>query len=159
MRKELQDQLYEKYPKIFPNPGSRDSAMYWGLACGDGWYNVLNTLCSTIQNHLDWRNCEGQYAHVLEHRSKLQTPVPQLVADQIKEKFGTLRFYCHGGDEYCRGAISVIESLTHKMCEDCGNVGEHRQHGWVATRCDPCEEKWVTEREKRNRETAKPTGD
>lgn len=133
--------------------------MYWGVSCGDGWFSLLDTLCSTVQHHLDWRNCEGKYEHLAEHRSKLQTRVPQLVAEQIKEKFGTLRFYCRGGDEYTRGVITMAEAMTHKTCENCGNVGEYRHHGWVATRCDSCEEKWLAEREARDNASAKPSED
>jgi hypothetical protein len=60
--------------------------------------------------------------------------------DQVKEKFGTLRFYYTGGDDYIRGMVSLAESLTGVTCESCGNVGERRGGGWVHTYCTPCEE-------------------
>ena len=133
--------------------------MRWGISCGDGWYNIIDSLCSVVQNHLDWQNCEGKYECAKETRSGLQGPVHQLVADQVKEKFGTLRFYCHGGDEYSRGVITMAEMMTGRTCEECGNIGTYRHHGWVATRCDPCEEKWMAKREKLNYESTKTTGD
>ena len=51
MNQRLQDKLYEKYPKIF---GQKDlpmtqTAMCWGIDCGDGWYNIIDTLCCHIQ--------------------------------------------------------------------------------------------------------------
>jgi hypothetical protein len=66
--------------------------------------------------------------------------IPQVTLDQVKEKFGTLRFYYSGGDEYISGMVSLAESLTGVTCESCGNVGERRGGGWVHTYCTPCEE-------------------
>jgi hypothetical protein len=67
--------------------------------------------------------------------------IPQVTLDQVKEKFGTLRFYYSGGDDYISGMVSLAESLTGVTCEECGNVGERRGGGWVHTYCTPCEEK------------------
>jgi hypothetical protein len=66
--------------------------------------------------------------------------IPQVILDQVKEKFGTLRFYYSGGDDYIDGMVSLAESLTGVTCEECGNVGERRGGGWVHTYCTPCEE-------------------
>ena len=66
--------------------------------------------------------------------------IPQVTLDQVKEKFGTLRFYYTGGDDYISGMVSLAESLTAVTCENCGNVGERRGGGWVHTYCEPCEE-------------------
>ena len=65
--------------------------------------------------------------------------IPQVTLDQVKEKFGTLRFYYSGGDDHISGMVSLAESLTGVTCESCGNVGERRGGGWVHTYCTPCE--------------------
>ena len=60
--------------------------------------------------------------------------VEQVVAGQIKEKFGTLRFYYHGGDDYIRGLVSMADAMTSRVCEDCGAPGTARstkQQPWV----------------------------
>ena len=72
--------------------------------------------------------------------------IPQVTLDQVKEKFGTLRFYYSGGDDYISGMVSLAESLTGVTCESCGNVGERRGGGWVHTYCGACEEKREAER-------------
>ena len=36
---------------------------------------------------------------------------------KVKEKWGGLRFYVYGGDEYIQGAISLAESLSHLICK------------------------------------------
>jgi hypothetical protein len=72
--------------------------------------------------------------------------VPQVTLDQIKEKFGTLRFYYTGGDDYISGMVSLAESMSGVTCEECGNPGERRGGGWVRTICGPCEVKREAER-------------
>lgn len=66
--------------------------------------------------------------------------IPQVTLDQVKEKFGTLRFYYSGGDDYIDGMVSLAESMTGVTCESCGNIGEQRGGGWIHTYCTPCEE-------------------
>ena len=64
--------------------------------------------------------------------------VPQVTLDQVKEKFGTLRFYYTGGDEYIDGLVSMAESMSAVTCETCGNPGEQTRGGWIKTICKPC---------------------
>ena len=66
--------------------------------------------------------------------------IPQVTLDQVKEKFGTLRFYYSGGDDYISGMVSLAESMTAVTCENCGNPGSCRGGGWVHTYCTPWEE-------------------
>ena len=44
--------------------------------------------------------------------------IPQVTLDQVKEKFGTLRFYYSGGDDYISGLVSMAESMTGVTCEE-----------------------------------------
>jgi hypothetical protein len=129
MTPELDKLLCEKYPKMLINrhKDMQETAMCWGFACGDGWFNILDQLMGNIQHHIDWKN-------------KNTEVVPQVTLDQVKEKFGTLRFYYTGGDDYISGMVTLAESLTGVTCESCGNVGERRGGGWVHTYCTPCEE-------------------
>ena len=52
MRKELDETLCAKYPEIFRDRHGdmRETAMCWGFDCGDGWYNIIDTLCLTIES-------------------------------------------------------------------------------------------------------------
>lgn len=72
--------------------------------------------------------------------------VPQVTLDQVKEKFGTLRFYYTGGDDEISGMVSMAESMSGVTCESCGNPGECRGGGWVHTYCKSCETKREEER-------------
>ena len=61
--------------------------------------------------------------------------IPQVTLDQVKEKFGTLRFYYTGGDDVIDGMVRMAESITAVTCEECGNIGEQRGGGWIRTLC------------------------
>jgi hypothetical protein len=67
--------------------------------------------------------------------------IPQVTLDQVKEKFGTLRFYYTGGDDNINGMVRMAEAMSGVICEGCGNPGERHGGGWVRTLCVPCEEK------------------
>lgn len=139
MREELDKTLCEKYPKIFADRGKpmNETAMCWGFECGDGWYNIVNLLCSNIQNHIDWRNSQRELL-LKDNKYKVKIPdhVPQVVAEQVKEKFGTLRFYVRGGDDYTNGMIRMAESMSCVTCEKCGKPGTTSSVGWMSTMCE-----------------------
>jgi len=123
--------LCTKYPLIFKNrDGSiMDTCMAWGFECEDGWFDLLDTLCGKIQRYVDWKSknlCE-------EEKESLQ-----VIASQVKEKFGTLRFYYYGGDDTIRGMVDMAEALSDKICEECGNRGNLNKKGWYKTLCDNC---------------------
>ena len=121
MKPELDKLLCERYPKLFANRHARvhESLMCFGFECGDGWFDLIDVLCSTIQSYLD------------SNPSKTQ-----VVVVQVKEKFGTLRFYTEGHDKFVQGMIWMAESMSGRICEVCGNPGEVRDGGWIKTRCD-----------------------
>jgi hypothetical protein len=125
MREELDRQLCEKYPLIFAdrNKSMMETCMFWGFEHGDGWYPIIDSLCGNIQNHIDWQN-------------RQEEKVPQVVATQVKEKFGTLRFYYNGGDDVVDGMVRIAESWSAVACEECGAPGTQNSRGWIKTLCE-----------------------
>lgn len=67
---------------------------------------------------------------------KVEEEIPQVVASQVKEKFGGLRFYYDGGDDYISGLSSMAESMSYVTCERCGNPGKPNDEGWIQTLCE-----------------------
>ena len=124
MTPENDEKLCKKYPKIFRDRGGtmQETCMYWGLAVGDGWYDLIDNLCACLQNHAD---NEG-------------TEEAQVVAAQVKEKFGGLRFYTNNGDECTRGMVTMAEAMSYCICEDCGNKATVRTRGYVRSLCGNC---------------------
>lgn len=107
--------------------------------CGDGWLLLIDTLIGALQE-LGW---DG---HI----------------DQIKEKFGGLRFYISsanlrfdfissdgylsmGGDcgnDNIFKAIELAEAESFRVCENCGSVKDvvckTTPTGWLKTYCGEC---------------------
>lgn len=123
MTKELDEALCAKYPKIFAdrNKSMQETCMFWGFECTSQWHWLIDQLCDSIQSYTD------------------ANKKPQVVASQVKEKYGTLRFYYSGGDDYVAGMVWLAESMSATICEECGSTKEVTQtKGWVYTLCKEC---------------------
>lgn len=138
MSPELDEKLVTKYPKIFANRHAdmRTTAMCWGFETGDGWYNLIDRMCNLIQHHIDEQNKRRELL-IESNPYDIQVPdlVEQVVAAQVKEKYGTLRFYYDGGDNYIRGVVNMAETMSGATCDVCGNAGKMNKRGWVSVRC------------------------
>lgn len=122
MKKELTDKLYANYKDLFSrkNLPMSQTTMCRGIECDEGWYNLINELCS-----------------------KLVALHPNIRADQVKEKYGTLRFYISSEGKVPREVMDKAyaledeyESKSASICEECGNSGILRGGGWLKTLCD-----------------------
>lgn len=86
---------------------------------------------------------EGDVDAAIEQGLRIIKDLPaRVTVAQIKEKFGGLRFYYDGGDEYISGLVTMAESWADKTCEVCGDAGQLRNGGWVRTLCDTHEEEY-----------------
>jgi hypothetical protein len=110
--------MEEKYPKMF-------AGKYGGFAIGEGWWPIIESLCANIQSHTDWWNKNRETRPVVE----------QVVVEQIKEKFGGLRFYYSGGDDKIQGMVRMAEAWADHSCEECGAPGTAGGKGWIRTLC------------------------
>ena len=93
-----------------------------GIACGDGWATLLDELMEVL---------------VVQE--------PDITILQIKEKFGTLRFYVHAAKLTSFDLIEAAERESEHICEYCGKEAKLRDGWWLKTLCDNCHQ----EREKR----------
>jgi hypothetical protein len=59
---------------------------------------------------------------------------------QIKEKYGGLRFYIYGADDWVYDVIMKAEDESYTICEYCGEPGKPRDLSWIKTLCDDCYE-------------------
>lgn len=144
MDQELQNQLFEKYPKFFVNKDKSpmESPMCFGIECNNGWYDLLSAVCWRIFQH------EKNIAERVAIRDKSGKENDQsdleyesVKFDQIKEKFGGIRIYYTGGDDYVRGVVSLADEMSYKICEVCGNSGKPNKGGWIVTLCENCRNK------------------
>lgn len=122
--------LQERYPKIFGlKENSNEPYGLYGLECGDGWFDLIDTLCKNIQHHVNWK---------IERIPEEEREGFQVVATQIKQKFSALRFYYNGGDDYIAGLIQMAESISGTVCEVCGEKATIRTKGWMTNLCNSC---------------------
>lgn len=91
MRRELDEKLCAKYPKLFRDRHApmTVTCMCWGFDVGDGWYNIIDALCSNIQSHIDHRR--EQRASTLRYNRALKKA---LAGD-----LSSLEWYYSGGEE------------------------------------------------------------
>jgi hypothetical protein len=158
MRRELDEALCAKYPLIFKdrNAPMTDTAMCWGICTGDGWYNIIDTLCGLLTS--DYRSAQSRYDFIKdkvgqpkwsgskdvitqeqidEAKAKLDEETAKVpVAVQVKEKFGGLRFYVQAATDKHYNYISFAESMSYHTCEECGAPGTRYTDGWHSTLCN-----------------------
>lgn len=123
MRKELEQELVERWPWFDVNGDIHHTLMPFGFAHGDGWFAIV------------WRLCELLEPLVAELERETGRPF-QVV--QVKEKFGGLCFYVNHCNAAIDKAIDVAEQESLHTCEACGLPGSSRGEDWIRTLCDAC---------------------
>ncbi len=114
MRKELDAVLCAVAPILYQQ---RHGNMSVTCMCegfpGDGWFGLL-----------------------LEASIALEALDEDVVALQVKEKFGTLRLYTDVHSDKVEAIIKRAEVRSSLECEECGALGRIRAGGWIKTLCD-----------------------
>jgi hypothetical protein len=160
MREELDAKLVAKYPLIFKNRNGnmKETLMCWGFSCGDGWYNIIDVLCGLLssqyehakeryENLVEWKDEHGRYPwdggkpitdeDIAEAKAKMDEEEQRVpVAVQVKEKFGSLRFYVDRASDKHYNYITFAESMSYSTCEVCGKPGTYYPFGWHHVACD-----------------------
>lgn len=131
MKKELEDKIFKRFPTLFPNGKNAEHKQFLiglGIYCSEGWYNLIYNLCEKIEKVLN-EKINGKIKESF-----------QVV--QIEEKFGALRFCCHGGNKLIWDTIFAFEKKSSMICEWCGKPGKlANNQGWYLTLCKSCKEK------------------
>lgn len=156
------EELIAKYPKIFKDYEGNPYRCNWS-GVPSGWLPIIDDLCGAIQDYIDYTSSWDKASEKMVHPT-------QVTCDQMKEKFGGLRFYESGGDSYVQGMIMMAEHLADNTCEECGSREEvgSTNKGWITTICRNCVtengkiENWMSNKElkeklkKRNDEDKSP---
>ena len=158
--------LTKKYAPLYRDRygDMRATAMCWGFECGDGWFNLINTLSELLCN--DWLYAKEKYERLkaLENQKEFgewavdfnDTVTPKRieqarlemleeeakipVVTQVKEKYGKLNFYTDLATEEQQAYINFAYLMSAYTCEVCGNKGKLNRSGWIAARCKEHEE-------------------
>ena len=132
MNSSLEHYLIEHYPLMYRDygmikirPGTPFSPMAFGFECGDGWFRIIRELSELIFSHL----------------AKLEKSDDFYIL-QVKEKFGTLRYYASWEDQVISKYIQNAEKESAKTCETCGAKGKLYAQGWWVTLCPRHYKEW-----------------
>ena len=101
--------------------------------CKAGNFDLFEEANKSLTNQ-DYKN-ERLAEIVAGDFREIPESIHQVTLDQVKEKFGTLRFYYSGGDDYISGLVSMAESMSGVTCETCGKPGTSTGGGWIKTAC------------------------
>ena len=106
MTPDLERLLVTRYPLIFPDGGFPPRS-----GVGNGWFGLIDALCERLQFWVDHNHA------------------PQLMAQQIKENYGELKFYVSPLPDSDlpraeqQGMIWIASALSLRTCEVCGSPG------------------------------------
>lgn len=89
------------------------------LECHVGWFPILYHTCVKLEA-LNQGKPENE----------------QVIALQIKEKFGGLRFYLVLSTPEAEAVIDEAEAACWKTCEICGEPGTQCGKRWIQTLCN-----------------------
>lgn len=137
MRKELDEKLVEDFPSIFREryDSPQETCMCWGFP-GDGWEPLIREACNKLKVLSDVTGID-------------------FIATQVKEKFGTLRFYFVSSPledhDVSADKFAIVDSIAQDIvdraaiqseftCENCGKRGSLRSKGHFVTLCDECDD-------------------
>ena len=122
MEKNLEEELVSLAPYMFRYEDWKDftkTLIGFGFECGDGWYKLLKNLIIKI--------------------AELDTEKLIRVM-QVKEKFGSLRFYIGSSTEAIDDLIWQAEKESSETCDVCGGESKIKnKNGWFHNICDKCE--------------------
>lgn len=124
MTPERSQELVALFPDLFSDVYHKLPYAMFGFECGDGWFELLKDLILDLKQIVPiWKEGDEYHYNVA----------------QVKEKYGTLRFYMNFETEAMTHLIREAEKRSAQACEECGDSGELWQKGmWIYTRCEKC---------------------
>ena len=88
----------------------------------DGWRKAFGeSLCDELKTELEKNNLMDSYR-----------------ITQIKEKYGSLRWYDNGITSKGHSIIQKYSRLSSKTCIDCGKAATRITVDWISPYCDEC---------------------
>lgn len=159
MTKKHKQNLVKKHPILFKNIENHNSPMSYGCNIGDGWLDIFSNLCDFLDSLMD----NKEYIRGKSSRDIKTVDRPNIVFDQVKEKFGLMRIYWsfdqlneesqkivdslpedkmntvfNAYSHTIDAVIGYVEFLSKRTCETCGKPGKLTSNGWIKVRCNEC---------------------
>jgi hypothetical protein len=114
MNSENTNRLFEDFPELYRGRHLpiTENRMPYGFCCGDGWFEIIYNLSQQIQNYMQ------------EH------PEVAVIAVQVKQKFGELRFYMNRSIPELDALIREATAQSLQTCDLTGQPGVLCQRGY-----------------------------
>jgi hypothetical protein len=113
------------YADIIENKSARESLMCFGFEVGDGWGRILEDLSYKLEELIQ---------KLPEDEREFYRAV------QVKEKFGSLRFYMFTETDEMSELIREAEEKSAETCEVCGVPAKIKKtNGWMKCICEKCD--------------------
>jgi hypothetical protein len=107
--------LYEYFKEKYPQ--NFGSPSFIEFSCGPGWKELIENIFKIMKD----TDCK---------------------VEQVKEKFGGLRFYTDHETPAVSDLIKIAELESYKVCEECGTRKFVKtEGGWLKTLCKFCRDK------------------
>lgn len=135
------EDLAKRWPDLFQKAGDFE------FSIGEGWYDIVDVLCGFLSYDVESAKRRLKYAmenpnaNMAESIASIEAKLAKAIEElptlaQVKEKFGTMRFYVDGGTPEMHNYIEFAEAMTGRTCEVCGDRGKSRSGGWIRVLCD-----------------------
>ena len=117
MKRELDKKLFDRFSFFKPKKSLMESLMGFGFECDDGWFDIIYSLCEEVE--------------------KVVKDIEEFEVIQVKEKFGSLRFYTNFSNDEIHKLVGEASKKSQRTCEICGKEGILcDKNSWVKTLCE-----------------------
>src|SRR5258706_6165078 len=116
--------LKQKCPKLY-----KEGILF---ECDLGWYDIVHDLSVKIEEILN------DYAENNKVVDDKENEIIEMFAVQVKEKYGTLRFYMSSETDEISDLIHETEALSSQTCESCGEFAKMLGTRWLQVKCNAC---------------------
>ena len=135
MTKENSEKLTERFKMFQSSIDDRRKRDIFPFECGDGWFQLIWNLCEELEK------VEKVFLESIPIKEKTKSLLKdkreyEIMVLQVKEKFGTMRFYINNGTEEMYELINKAEEKSGEICEVCGQPGKIRKKTWIYCSCD-----------------------
>lgn len=119
----FENKLKISFPNIYRILGEKSlyPISMFGVECGKGWESLIYELSAKLES-------------LIMKLPKEERESSYVV--QIKEKYGSLRFYMSCETDEMFNLITQAEEESENTCEICGAPGKINGAGWLSCRCE-----------------------
>ena len=133
--------LVKKYPFLNPVHSINHGSMFINSDLDEfsKHYDYSYTQLDDMPDGWNYSFGEQMCEEILQALIKNGIDPNDYVVQQVKEKYGTLRWYDYHGCEDVDNIIDKYEELSEQICQNCGKKkAKYMTTGWIGFFCEDC---------------------